>query len=299
MLNFQLYQPAKNWLHTWLWGAAIFGVFLLIILPICSNSGVLFRGARGTVWAQEADGAEQENKTCTSCHSEEHEAWQRSIHAAPEGGATCTDCHGEYVRGHPDAGTIPLVVDSSNCINCHATTSEQWQHSLHAGEGVQCISCHRAHDQDLRLTDEKLCSSCHRESLDDSLHSAHWQNEVACTSCHLSDGAKGQSVASSDAMIAVAFAPTHDFVTVSATKCLDCHRDDVKVSAETMPIDGQATTVQQTSGLASKLQSEQKSNHFLTVLSTINLGFGIGIGGILGILFVLVAASVSKRSDRA
>ena len=298
MLNLPTYQPAHHWRRIWFLRAVIFGVLLLIYLPIYSNSSDLFRLARGTVWAQDANVDEQATESCTSCHSEEHEAWERSVHAAPEDGATCTDCHGEYVRGHPDSGEIPLVVDSSNCTNCHATTYDQWEHSLHASEGVQCISCHSAHSQNLRLTDEALCSSCHRESLSDPLHSAHWQNEVTCTSCHLTDGATRQSVASSDPMLALSFAPTHDFVTVSAAKCLDCHREDVNLSASANPSDGQSTLVQQTSGLASKLQSAQKSNSFLTVLSTINLGFGIGIGGILGILFVLVAASVSKRSDK-
>lgn len=296
------------------WGRLSFTIvcsmLLFIAMPLLGNIGDMSL-LHSELWAQDlpetipAEGPE--TKPCSSCHSEEAAAWQRSLHAEQENGsagAACTDCHGEYVRGHPDEGMIPLVIDSSNCGDCHADTYDQWTHSLHAGEGVQCIGCHNAHDQELRLTDDKLCSSCHREAVDDPLHSAHWQSEVACTSCHLTGSPIQQSVASSDPLMAASLTTSHDFVTVSAAMCLDCHRNDVQTPASengtlVQAKDGLAQPVQPSPELESKLQSVEKSNSFLAMLSTVNLGFGIGIGGILGILFVMVVATISKRSDKA
>lgn len=295
----------------------IFLFLLLITMPLAALDDALLLIPGRAVWAQDAaptlDEEEAETKPCSSCHSIEAETWQRSQHANQITGspaASCTDCHGAYVRGHPESGVMELLVDSSNCGTCHDDTYDQWTHSLHASEGVQCISCHNSHDQELRLTDEKLCSSCHQEAVDDSLHVAHWENDVACTNCHLTDSPTHSSVASSVPFMAVTMAPSHDFVTVSATMCLECHRNDVLddegsgndgVSANGNEVAVKLTAPAANSSpvLTSKLASAEKSNQFLTMLSTINLGFGIGIGGILGMLFVLVGAAINKRGERS
>jgi hypothetical protein len=324
----QLQHFSLNRRYNQLWLAAIIALLLLIYMPLLAQgSGFVLLGGT-SAWAQAPQEEGEETKPCSSCHSEETAAWQLSVHAAAaengSAGATCTDCHGDYVRGHPDAGVIPLVVDSSNCSTCHTATHEQWEQSLHAGEGVQCIGCHKAHDQELRLTDDKLCSSCHLEATGDSLHSAHWQSEVACTSCHLTDtptppttdllagitssaatgvasekaggSANFKPLEGAEVFVAMARTPTHDFVTVSAAKCLDCHRNDVYDRDVSVESESPAQSASPAPELASMLQSAEKSNHFLTMLSGINLGFGIGIGGILGILFVLVVAAINQRS---
>lgn len=237
-----------------------------------------------------------EDETCVSCHQEEGTSWEHSPHGsvAPEsagdtGGASCVDCHGEYVKGHPAEGPMSLSVDSSICQDCHEETFSQWEPSYHAASGVQCISCHRPHTQDLRLTDETLCQSCHRESLDDAFHSAHWQGEVTCTSCHLADTPHMQSVASSDPALGVTLAPTHDFVTVSGQNCLECHKDAVALD--------QSDSAAATRSVAQTIEPEIPATGIngmalgLASLSAANLGFGLGIGGILGIVFMLVAAN--------
>ncbi|MCC6170109.1 MAG: hypothetical protein IT329_23020 [Caldilineaceae bacterium] len=231
-------------------------------------------------------------ETCVSCHQEESEAWEISPHGtvAPEsagetGGASCVDCHGEYVKGHPAEGPMSLSVDSSSCQDCHADTFAQWDDSHHASEGVQCISCHKPHSQQLRLTDETLCQSCHRESLDDPFHTAHWQGDVTCTSCHLADTPHMQMVAGQDPAMGVTAAPSHDFVTVSGQNCLDCHRETVAITetASTKPIAEQT--------MASENVNTRRDARNFATLSAANLGFGLGIGGILGIVFMLVAGS--------
>jgi len=215
-------------------------------------------------------------------------------------GATCAACHGEYGRGHPDDGEIELLtVDSATCQACHEATYDQWQHSIHAGEGVQCIGCHQVHSQELRLTDEQLCRSCHKESLTDSFHSAHWYVEVACTDCHLSPA----TIHSEMAMVGnqgTISAPSHDFTSVSSVMCLDCHRENVKNPAEGLSIRQLAlaelrSEQQRAAELDARLESAKRTTSTLQVMTPLNLGFGIGVGGILGIVFMLFLARYSRN----
>lgn len=256
-----------------------------------------------------APGADEEiTKPCSSCHEEEWNAWQDSPHselADPDSGealATCSSCHGDYSRGHPDEDMVPLKVDSSTCQECHAETWSQWENSLHGEEGVQCISCHLPHSQEMRLTDERMCTSCHQESLDDSLHQAHWAAETACTDCHMASSTELSQLVSSDNMPSVLnpAAPSHDFVTVSAVKCLDCHREDVAAG----PAGESAATVgfnelsEKLPEVQAQLDEARQTNRSLGFLSVASLGFGLGIGGILGIIFMVVYARWFSNQNR-
>lgn len=276
---------AENRLHALLWTARIMAVCLFIACLTGWTTSNLF--------AQSA--ALDETESCVSCHEEEGMAWEDSPHGSvpPEssgesGGASCVDCHGEYIKGHPAEGPMSLSVDSSSCQGCHAETFSQWENTHHAGEGVQCISCHRPHSQALRLTDETLCQSCHRESLDDSFHTAHWQAEATCISCHMAD-LPNHSLANADATMGITMAaPTHDFVTVSSRNCLECHKGDVVMEqtgrkTQALPINDAAT--------AGDTVRERRWMRGIATLSVANLGFGLGIGGVLGIVFMLVAAN--------
>lgn len=266
----------------------LLGVALLLAMPTVAH-------------AQDSITDSSDTKPCSSCHSDEADAWGASPHAAlvdPDTGhalATCTTCHGDYVRGHPDENSVPLVVDSSSCKECHEETWSQWESSTHGDEGVQCIGCHMVHSQEMRLTDDRLCTSCHRESLDDTLHQAHWQDTATCTDCHMAVTATvSEAVASAGGQLVATHAPDHDFVSVSSAKCLDCHREDVKIKA------GVATATQAISVTAAadpKLAQAQQANHVLGVLSLANLGFGVGIGGILGIVFMIAYARFGSRRD--
>lgn len=251
-----------------------------------------------TLLAQSA--ASDDAKSCVSCHAEESAAWEISPHGGvdPEtggavGGASCVDCHGEYVKGHPAEGPMSLKVDSSSCQDCHAGTFAEWGDSYHASEGVQCISCHKPHSQQLRLTDETLCQSCHRESVEDAFHSAHWQGDVTCTSCHLADTPHMQTVASSDPAVSVAAAPSHDFVTVSSANCLDCHSNDVTLAqADQTQVAARTPTTSTTGATGTAAPATTQATPLASAtLSAANLGFGLGIGGILGIVFMLIAVT--------
>ena len=253
-----------------------------------------------------------EEKQGCGCHSLEKESWQMSPHgqvsADGQPVATCATCHGKYVEGHPEKGMIPLATDSSACTDCHEQTAAEWKGTVHAEAGIQCISCHLSHTQDLRVTNDQLCETCHRDSLQDPLHTAHWLGETGCTSCHLADGTPhtGQSVASSDPNAALEAAPRHDFVSVSSAKCLDCHSKDVTVlngpiQANFVVRNDLMQTAGQVPQLQAELASAQQANRTLSLWQPVSLGTGIGIGGILGIVFVLVAVRLarSKQNDDA
>lgn len=240
-------------------------------------------------------------KPCSSCHSDEADAWGSSPHASlvdPATGhalATCTTCHGDYVRGHPEEDSVPLVVDSSSCKDCHEETWSQWEVSTHGDKGVQCISCHLVHSQTMRLTDDRLCSSCHRESLEDTMHQAHWEGNATCTDCHMAETTTmSEAVALAGGLLFATHAPDHDFVSVSSAKCLDCHREDAQDT-----VGGTATTqnISSTNAADSKLAQAQQTNRRLGVLSLANLGFGVGIGGILGIVFMVAYARFGSRRN--
>ncbi|MGL4648856.1 MAG: hypothetical protein ACRC1H_05565 [Caldilineaceae bacterium] len=257
----------------------------------------------------------EEVKPCTSCHEDEADSWMASPHALTsnpdtgEAAASCTTCHGDYVRGHPDEALTPLRADSNACKTCHAGTFTQWENSTHGAEGVQCISCHQPHSQEMRLTDERQCTACHQESLDDPMHSAHWQAETACTDCHMAQVsadaalAMAHSAGASDgaALMAVLPSTNHDFVSVSADNCLGCHAEDVSSNQQTS-FSTTALTARDTeealSNTQAELESAEQRNYSLTIFSLANLGFGLGIGGILGIVFMVAFVRFGNPSPK-
>ena len=246
-----------------------------------------------------------ENEAGCGCHSMEKETWEMSPHAGllDDGTpiAACETCHGAYVRGHPDEGMIMLDTDSSVCIACHAGTAEQWTDTVHAEAGVQCIGCHVAHSQNLRLEDQQLCRSCHQEALADPLHTAHWLADAACTSCHLSEAqpAANAAIASNDPSHGFLSTPVHDFTTVSAARCLDCHREQVTAgtpaNASFTTQQALLTTAAEVPALRTRVLSAENTERTLALLSPLALGFGISLGGILGIAFVLVIVRLNRK----
>jgi formate-dependent nitrite reductase cytochrome c552 subunit len=245
---------------------------------------------------------------CESCHSPEAEAWMVSPHAnVPEGsdvpGATCEACHGPYVKGHPDNDVMELRVDSAMCQDCHASTFDQWQGTVHADANVQCISCHVSHSQDLRLTDEKLCRACHQESLTDPFHSAHWYVEASCTDCHMA----GEAIPGAMVMIGndgVIAGGGHDFTTVSSEKCLDCHRGDVASvgnarTAQQLALADLRTQTLRVAELDAQLEVAKQTTYQLQVMTPMTLGFGIGIGGMIGIIFMLVMSRLGRKDKES
>lgn len=248
--------------------------------------------------------AQTDEEGC-GCHTAEKSTWEMSTHgqikANGEPVAACETCHGVYTRGHPEQDMLPLDTDSSVCADCHETTVHEWEGTIHATAGVQCIGCHVAHSQDLRLGNQAQCESCHREAVQDPLHTAHWLGDVTCTNCHMAgESAMGGQLASADFNIALVQAPSHDFVTVSARNCLDCHAKEVQTDVGAGPSDfiqrlDVISAAAEAPTLRADLAAAQQTTRTTALFVPMSLGFGVSIGGVLGIAFVLVAASWGRR----
>jgi len=246
------------------------------------------------------EGGDYQN--CLRCHSTEFDPIAGTF---MHKGVTCEACHGSYVEDHPKNGVMLLDSDSSVCSDCHIETYNQWLDSPHAQVGVQCIGCHLPHSQDFRLTDEALCGACHRYELEDFAHTVH-NGDITCTDCHLSRATpdEASAMASADVSIGGNSAPSHRFTAVSSQACVDCHGDSThdqaldNVSTQTTPITQLSTTINRTPELEVQLESVRQANRSLKVITAINLCLGLGIGGILGVVFMLVVSWADRRIEK-
>ncbi len=282
---------------------------LLLLAALLAGSPAALAGPADSV----------DEQPCTECHAQETQTWQHSTHAAVDPStdgavARCVDCHGAYSEEHPEDDLMALDVSSVTCATCHAATYDQWSATIHARNGVQCIGCHQAHSQDLRLSGQTLCTGCHAEPREDPFHEAHWLGEAACVDCHMAGEAMPREVAG-EANQLMAFAvgstsirqpsgilppsaPEHDFVTVSTGRCLDCHREDVRNPENGgQSIEDRLLASKQTSAqLATNLETTRYNLHVSEGMIPIALGLGLGVGGILGIVFMLALARMEPTS---
>jgi hypothetical protein len=241
-----------------------------------------------------------ESQKCAECHPKEMETWSNSPHAQVKTasgavGVTCEDCHGTYVEGHPQKGMMQLSTDSSVCKTCHAKTYEKWTISAHGRLNVQCIGCHVAHSQGLRLTDNALCTACHQAPPTDLAHTAHSQAGVVCVSCHVSS-APAQAAAA--AMPVADTASGHDFMATSSLPCVNCHdKTPTSPAIDTMGDHtgdlASAAVADQPSGPATAVETQEQPTQILQIMPFITLGLGMGIGGILGIVFMLTIGYIN------
>lgn len=285
-------------------------------LPLCfaiAFALALVLLASAPVWAAGDD------EGC-GCHAAETATWKSSTHAqpGPDGApiAECETCHGAYVKGHPDDGMMALDTNSTVCGDCHGEIHSEWQASIHGNADVQCISCHIAHSQHLRLTEDELCNSCHRDAIADPLHTAHYIGEAPCTSCHMAPDMPGggsyQAAASGTggisahlaSLVPVAAEPSparHDFISVSSAKCMDCHRADVTAPAAGAGFAARLDLLDkanQAQTLRSELNHSEQTSWWMGILGVANLGLGVGLGGVFGIAFMLLAARWSRSKER-
>lgn len=231
---------------------------------------------------------------CANCHQTEAETWVDSPHAQF---MTCEQCHGEYVEGHPAQGMMDLQVDSSVCQSCHSVTAQEWQTTAHADAGVQCISCHTSHEQKTRLAGTDLCASCHSERVDTFQHTAHSAAGIACTACHLSSDT-ATATEMGDIMV-----PAHTFAT-NGEACVNCHSSDIHqqvINADVARVDAEELSImsQRVQDLSRQLENAKQDNRSLQAMSVVSLGFGMGVGGVLGIILVALICRFMKGGSQA
>lgn len=233
-----------------------------------------------------------EDCTCLSCHTTSFDPGTKTFSQA---GVTCEACHGSYVEGHPENGVMQLDVDSSVCSNCHTETHKAWEQTPHAQAGVQCIGCHRSHSQDLRLEDEALCTSCHRDQLQDAGHVAHARSGINCVDCHAKPPAAKIDAKAANQPTA---SSTHQF-SVDTQVCTGCHQEMFQEQTElamTQPAAGQPAVSPMSAEAAAACEAEAKaSQRWLQGATALSFGLGLGIGGMIGIVFMLILGFIFQR----
>ncbi len=257
---------------------------------------------------------------CAACHSAEARAWQNSTHAkatsavppdadraclrchttafnASDGTCAyqdveCEACHGPYLEGHPRSAAMRLPSDSTACQECHAKTYEQWETTPHAQLNVQCIGCHDAHAQDLRLAADQLCTSCHRAKLESFPHSEHDSLGIECTVCHVPVKPSDQPNVSLASTRGGSHAPDHSFAP-PAESCVGCHaKGSVPMTA------GATAQADPAKVLADQLEATERENGTLRNLAIVTLGIGLGIGGVLGVVSILLIGYIAQRRGK-
>lgn len=249
----------------------------------------------GTAWASPSyQGAEP----CAQCHPDQATVWQDSPHGQVTDAhdeVSCQVCHGSYVADHPQAALMRLPADASCCQDCHTKPYEQWHDTEHAAVGVQCESCHVAHSQETRLAAEELCESCHREEAE---HWAHHVADVHCADCHIS--VPSDPAASDVSVTNRAAAPNHSF-RLAVEACVDCHGPEIHQEVEAVQVNVDRAQLSEMAaraqGLARELEDAKQSNRSLETMSVVSLGFGLGTGGVLGVIFMLVVGYVIQRRE--
>ncbi len=141
---------------------------------------------------------------CADCHNEAFEMYMSGFyeHLAQRGFTSipgCTQCHGNHeISNQTDTRTV--------CGICHSEQKRLFEMSVHYDKskeeynGVNCTSCHSAHEKsergnmlppDWRLFTVKKCLACHQDQSENYLSSLHYKKvqegdarAPICTDCH-------------------------------------------------------------------------------------------------------------------
>ena len=173
--------------------------------------------------AQEGGGAYVGSETCLECHDAEglgeHNVHMRIGSFEVQGREVgCEGCHGPG-GSHADEGDPELIQSfaaddysaGEACMSCHRTKKlGEWHASIHAAEGVGCLSCHSIHEQ---KKPEAACNSCHADSVARFRLPSHHpvrEGKMSCSSCH-------DVHTATEAMLKTRMR--------SNDLCFDCHQD--------------------------------------------------------------------------
>ncbi len=132
---------------------------------------------------------------CLTCHVT---GYDEATGTWKEDGVTCAACHTDEGGQHPKT-TMTVDSTSGTCGTCHTDTRfglKDWEGSTHYAQGMDCSSCHDAHNASLKITinlkdptaprdASRLCISCHEEASMNFPYSKHNQEGITCIDCHL------------------------------------------------------------------------------------------------------------------
>lgn len=189
---------------------------------------------------QEGWADQNHDPACLECHTTGYNPLTGEYEME---GVTCVECHGETPEDHPPA-PVDLNRANETCADCHLVSQAEFRASHHYQAGMECTSCHYAHNNGLRMgTELAQCLNCHADQLGGFVaHRVHIEEaELSCRDCH-GYVQPGQEVPPNG------LAPTgHDFQ-ASLRACLDCH--------ESIQLTAANGTEEGASGPALELSSE-------------------------------------------
>ncbi len=258
---------------------------------------------------------------CVECHPTQYEAWTGTDHALassiesfrdtwathgrpasclachttgydPESGQTalegvsCESCHGPFKPGDPPS-VMTIAHEPQACGDCHWTTYNEWQVSVHAQQGVTCTSCHAVHSQSHTMPDGRLpCASCHPERYEDFAHATHAEVGADCETCHMHTP-PGQSMVEGRVS-------TGHTLTVSTDACASCHRDTIHTRHEIPNLMQEVSVLREQlpTGAADRLTHLEEEVKQLRSTATRNLYTGVAAGGVVGAAAGFAAAWV-------
>ncbi|NDJ53685.1 MAG: hypothetical protein GYB68_11455 [Chloroflexi bacterium] len=226
---------------------------------------------------------QQTVEDCGACHPQSVEAFTGSLHAAAfeagEFDLTCEGCHGEIPEGHPEEA-VDAGLAQESCQGCHAQTQAEFTASPHEETGLDCMSCHYAHNNGLRLEDATAqCLNCHGQQLEGVLHTTHVETGQSCRTCH------GWIPPDQLELMTTEKPYTgHDFV-VGLDSCVDCHAEEgqaAETTVEELPeetvLAGQAaiTRVEQLENAIERVAEQQENQTRLSVVGGAVAGLLLG-----------------------
>jgi len=165
---------------------------------------------------QESWEAQNKPGYCLACHST---GFNPNTGEYALEGVTCEQCHGPYSDAHPPE-RVPIDRSGEVCGTCHIVSHDEWQDSIHAQVGADCLSCHEVCSLESHAEEGKtVCANCHHLVDDGFSHTTHSNAELDCLTCHMQlgpedIGAEGRT------------RTAHDF-DVKPGVCIDCHAEAI------------------------------------------------------------------------
>jgi formate-dependent nitrite reductase cytochrome c552 subunit len=198
---------------------------------------------------------------------------------------------------------MTLPMESDACQTCHASTFADWENSSHGDANVDCFDCHKAHDQGLRIEpQEKLCSACHTKEETQLAHNVHGISGINCVSCHMAPMTAKAADGSTKS------ASSHQF-TVASNICAGCHSGEVhgEASAKAAQKSIQAEDAAKNAAeqgkrigeLEAQVNADQQQIKNLRNIGVVAMGLTLGVGGAMGLIVGVAAATlVSRRKQQ-
>lgn len=249
---------------------------------------------------------------CVECHADIHGMWQNSPHAnASLGesfqtayvengrpsycmschasgydpntqtyifeGVVCSTCHMIETGEHPP-GPMLIANSSEMCGRCHSGEHSpefnEWLISDHSAFNIDCVDCHVAHDNSLRLeTVNETCSDCHIEAMNDEVHMGE---DMTCVDCHMTrTGEEGLIV--------------HHTMFFDPKTCAECHGD-----IHTLQLDPTRGLTEEETTILVRMEEEIVT---LETKADTNLQSGI-VGGAVGTLVLIGFLFIALRFGR-